>query len=164
MKKPDSSTKGELDDLDHKILKFLQEDSRMPFTNIAKKLNVPDTTVHFRVRKLKEIGVIKKFSIIVPPESIGLNVIAWVTLKVGGHIVEDISVKRLHELTNYLSKLDSVKFVANTSDNNICALILATTEGEMDEILSELNHNPDIGELSVSKITKIVKGEGFTSL
>jgi Lrp/AsnC family transcriptional regulator for asnA, asnC and gidA len=164
MKKQDSSLKGELDELDHKILEFLQEDSRMPFTNIAKKLNVPDTTVHFRVKKLREIGVIKKFSIIVPPESLGLDVIAWITLRVGGHIVEDISVKRLHELTDYLSKIDSVKFVANTSENNICAIILVENEAKLDQILSELKHNPDIGELSVSKITKIVKGEGFTSL
>ncbi|MFX0138403.1 MAG: Lrp/AsnC family transcriptional regulator [Candidatus Hodarchaeota archaeon] len=164
MKKQDSSTKGELDKLDHKILKFLQDDSRMPFTNIAKKLNVPDTTVHFRVRKLKEMGVIKKFSIVIPPETLGFRTIAWITLKVGGHIVEDISIKRLNELTEYLSKMNNVKFLANTSDNNICVLILTKNEAEMDQIITELNHNPDIGELSVSRITKIVKGEGFTSI
>ena len=162
--KKQEPVKTELDDLDRKILKFLHNDSRMPFTNIAKKLNVPDTTVHFRVKKLKELGVIKKFSIVVPPESLGLNIVALINLKVGGHIVEDISVKRLHELTEYLSKMESVKFVANTTENNIFALILAENEAEMDNIISELNHNPDIGELSVSKITKIVKGEGFTSL
>ena len=164
MTKQDNSTKSDLDQLDRKILNFLQEDSRIPFTNIAKKLKVPDTTVHFRVRKLKELGIIKKFSIIIPPAALGFRVIAWITLKVGGHIVEDISIKRLHELTKYLSAMNSVKFVANTSENNICALILAKNEAEMDQVLSELNHNPDIGELSVSKITKIVKGEGFTSL
>ncbi|MHA1298559.1 MAG: Lrp/AsnC family transcriptional regulator [Candidatus Helarchaeota archaeon] len=164
MKKQDSSTKGELDELDHKILKFLQEDSRMPFTNIAKKLNVPDTTVHFRVRKLKDTGVIKKFSIIVLPESLGFNIITWVNLKISSHIIEDISIKRLHELTKYLSEMENVKFVANTEDNNICALILAKNEAEMEKIIEELNHNPDIGELLVSKITKIIKGEGFTSL
>ncbi len=164
MKKQDSSTKGDIDELDHKILEFLQDDSRMPFTNIAKKLNVPDTTVHFRVRKLKEMGIIKKFSIVIPPETLGFRVIAWFTLKVGGHIVEDISIKRLNELTEYLSKMNNVKFVANTSDNNICILVLTKNEAEMDQIINELNHNPDVGELSVSKITKIIKGEGFTSL
>ncbi|NVM05335.1 MAG: AsnC family transcriptional regulator [Candidatus Helarchaeota archaeon] len=164
MKKQDSSTKGELDELDNKILEFLQDDSRMPFTNIAKKLNVPDTTVHFRVRKLRELGIIKKFSIIIPPETLGFHIIAWITLKVGGHIVEDISIKRLNELTEYLSKMKNVKFLANTSDNNICALILTRNEAELDQIITELNHNPDIGELSVSRINKIVKGEGFTSL
>ena len=162
--KKQESVKSDLDDLDRKILTFLQDDSRMPFTNIAKKLNVPDTTVHFRVKKLKELGVIKKFSIIVPPESLGLNIIALLNLRVGGHIVEDISVKRLHELTEHISNLESVKFVANTTENNIFALILAKNEAEMDEIISDLKHNPDIGELIVSKITKIVKGEGFTSL
>ena len=164
MKKQDSIVKGDLDELDLQILKFLNEDSRIPFTNIAKKLKVPDTTVHFRVKKLRESGVIKKFSIIVPPEQLGYNVISWVLLKVVGHIVAEISIKRLHEITNYLSKLENVKFIANTSENSICAIILAKEESEMEQILSELDHNPDIGELSVSRITKIIKGEGFTSI
>ncbi|MHA1431884.1 MAG: Lrp/AsnC family transcriptional regulator, partial [Candidatus Freyarchaeota archaeon] len=44
----------EIDDLDRKILALLQENSRVPFTQIAKELDVPDTTVHFRVKKLLE--------------------------------------------------------------------------------------------------------------
>lgn len=164
MKKQDSSVKTDLDDLDHQILEYLRDDSRMPFTNIAKKLKVPDTTVHFRVKKLREMGVIKKFSIVVPPETLGFRIIAWFTLKVSGHIVEDISIKRLNELTEYLSKMNNVKFVANTTENNICALVLTKNQAELDQIIADLNHNPDIGELSVSKIAKIVKGEGFTSI
>ncbi|MHA1378722.1 MAG: Lrp/AsnC family transcriptional regulator [Candidatus Helarchaeota archaeon] len=163
MKKQDSSKKTELSDLDFRILKLLQEDSRMPLTNIAKKIKVPDTSVHFRVRKLRELGVIKKFSIIIPPKILGFNVISWITIKLSGHIVEDISIKRLHELTQYLAEMENVKFVANSTENEICALILARNEAEMDQIISELTHNPDIGELSVSKISKIVKGEGFTN-
>lgn len=166
MKKQDNSTKFELDDLDFQILKFLQEDSRIAFTNIAKKLNIPDTTVHFRVKKLREIGAIKKFTVIVSQLTLGYHIVVFVQIKVSGHIVEDISKKRLDELTEYLSGLENVKFLANTSEpeNTICALILAKDEEEMERILSEFNHNPDIGELSVLKITNIVKGEGFTDL
>ena len=51
----------ELSELDEKILERLSDDSRKAFTKIAKELDVPDTTIHFRVKKLKDSGIIKKF-------------------------------------------------------------------------------------------------------
>ncbi|MFX1563102.1 MAG: Lrp/AsnC family transcriptional regulator, partial [Promethearchaeota archaeon] len=53
-----------LDEKDLRILSMLQEDGRVKYTKIAKTLSktmkqsIPDTTVLFRIRKLKETGVI----------------------------------------------------------------------------------------------------------
>ena len=43
--------KFKLDDTDHKILDMLIENTRTPFTDIAKKLNISAGTVHVRVRE-----------------------------------------------------------------------------------------------------------------
>ena len=40
-----------LDDIDHKILDMLIENTRTPFTDIAKKLVISAGTVHVRVKK-----------------------------------------------------------------------------------------------------------------
>ncbi|MGZ3788721.1 MAG: Lrp/AsnC ligand binding domain-containing protein [Bacteriovorax sp.] len=53
------SDKYELDNLDRKILKILQTDAKVPFSEIAQKLIVSGGTIHQRVAKLEDAGVIK---------------------------------------------------------------------------------------------------------
>ena len=47
--------KFKLDDVDHKILDLLIDNSRIPFTDIAKKLLISAGTVHVRVKKWKSL-------------------------------------------------------------------------------------------------------------
>jgi Lrp/AsnC family transcriptional regulator for asnA, asnC and gidA len=43
----------QLDEIDKKILDFLVENTRMPFTEIAKQMDVSAGTIHVRVKKWK---------------------------------------------------------------------------------------------------------------
>ncbi len=47
-----------LDNIDRKILSFLVENTRMPFTEIAKKMDVSAGTIHVRVKKMEDAGII----------------------------------------------------------------------------------------------------------
>ncbi len=49
----------ELDGLDRKILGILQRDAKVPFSEIAQKLNVSGGTIHQRVSKLEVAGILK---------------------------------------------------------------------------------------------------------
>ena len=51
--------KFKLDDTDHDILEMLIENTRTPFTDIAKKLNISAGTVHVRVKKMEEANIIQ---------------------------------------------------------------------------------------------------------
>ena len=56
--------KFKLDDTDHSILDMLIENTRTPFTDIAKRLKISAGTVHVRVKKMEEAGIITgKFNI-----------------------------------------------------------------------------------------------------
>ncbi len=55
-----------MDDIDRLILQALQEDGRTPFTQIAKKAGVSETTVRSRYRNLVEDGVVRTVSIVDP--------------------------------------------------------------------------------------------------
>lgn len=68
----------ELDTQDRKILSILKEDSRTPYADIGKKVHLSAPAVHARVRKLENIGVIKKHSIEIAPDKLGANVCAFV--------------------------------------------------------------------------------------
>lgn len=48
-----------LDEVDSKILSILSKDAQMPYTEVAKKSGISSGTVHMRMKKMKEMGVIK---------------------------------------------------------------------------------------------------------
>ena len=50
---------SKLDEVDHQILDILIDNTRIPFTDIAKKLLISAGTVHVRVKKMEEAGLIK---------------------------------------------------------------------------------------------------------
>ena len=71
-----------LDATDNKIISALKENSKQPYRMIAKKLLMPITTVHHRIRKLEKGGVIKKYTIQLNNKIIGNDVCAYLLLKV----------------------------------------------------------------------------------
>ncbi|ASJ06167.1 Lrp/AsnC family transcriptional regulator [Thermococcus pacificus] len=52
-----------LDAADMRLLKELKENSRENIASLSKKLGIPRTTVHYRIKKLVEDGVIEKFTV-----------------------------------------------------------------------------------------------------
>ncbi|MBU1622929.1 MAG: Lrp/AsnC family transcriptional regulator [Nanoarchaeota archaeon] len=62
-----------LDLLGRKILTELDQDSRQPFSQIAKKVRASRTVVEYRVKKLIESGIIVSLSAFVDPAKFGLT-------------------------------------------------------------------------------------------
>jgi len=71
-------TKFRLDETDHQILDMLIDNTRIPFTDIAKKLLISAGTVHVRVKKMEEGGIIKGSSLTLDYEKLGYSFIAYV--------------------------------------------------------------------------------------
>jgi len=55
----------ELDETDYKILEILRRDARTPFTDVGRDLGISDATVHVRVKKMIDEGIIKRYTIVV---------------------------------------------------------------------------------------------------
>jgi len=72
--------KFKLDEVDHQILDMLIENARTPFTDIAKKLLVSAGTIHVRVKKMEEEGVIKGSTLTVDYDKMNYSFIAYVGL------------------------------------------------------------------------------------
>jgi Lrp/AsnC family transcriptional regulator, regulator for asnA, asnC and gidA len=71
----------ELDDKDEAILHSLESDSRKGTQAIADSLAMPRVTVHDRIRRLKEKGVIKRFTIQREPRAVGLDLRAFLFVR-----------------------------------------------------------------------------------
>ncbi len=52
-----------LDKIDLRLLEELKKNARENIAALSKKLGIPRTTVHYRIKKLVEEGVIEKFTI-----------------------------------------------------------------------------------------------------
>lgn len=119
-----------IDDLDAKILRLLEADGSISFTDIARKLRLNESTVRKRVLSLKEKGVIKKFSVIVDPAKIGLGTVAVVGI--------DAAPDKLLEIAEKLTEIPETKYVAtSTGDHMIMTEIWAKDGKELSQILSE---------------------------
>ena len=70
--------KFKLDETDHKILGMLIDNTRTPFTDIAKKLLISAGTVHVRVKKMEEAGIIIGSSLSLDYKKLGYSFIAYV--------------------------------------------------------------------------------------
>jgi DNA-binding Lrp family transcriptional regulator len=70
-----------IDEKDLLILEQLANDSRMPTKHIAETLDIPRVTVHTRIEKLKQEGVIKQFTIIADYAKLGLPVTAFIFIE-----------------------------------------------------------------------------------
>lgn len=71
----------ELDQLDREIIRLLQYDGRMPFTQIAEKVGVSEGTVRRRVTQLTESGIMQIVGI-VEPQFLGWGAAAMVGVSV----------------------------------------------------------------------------------
>jgi Lrp/AsnC family transcriptional regulator, regulator for asnA, asnC and gidA len=70
--------KFKLDETDHQILDMLIENTRTPFTDIAKKLQISAGTVHVRVKKMEEAEIIIGSSLTLDYKKLGYSFIAYV--------------------------------------------------------------------------------------
>ena len=85
----------ELDHLDKQILNLLIKDAREPFTEIAKKLNVSGGTVHFRVKKLEEAGVINGSNLNISPEKLGYDIVAYLGINMKNSQLDKAGIEAL---------------------------------------------------------------------
>lgn len=70
-----------IDDVDRKILSFLVSNARMPFLEIARECGISGAAVHQRVKKMENEGIISGSRMHVKPSAIGLDVCAYISVK-----------------------------------------------------------------------------------
>ncbi|MFK7827691.1 MAG: winged helix-turn-helix transcriptional regulator [Oligoflexales bacterium] len=64
----------QIDETDCLILSYLQKNARLPYTEIAKKISVSSGTIHQRINKMTEAGLIKGSQITLDYNALGYDV------------------------------------------------------------------------------------------
>ncbi len=149
----------QLDDLDRAIIRLLKEDARLTIAEISDRLNKPESTIHFRIKKLQEKGAIERYTIILG-SSLKPKHIAFLVLKVEKPVIEDFLERYLEYITKTLSMLPNVLMVAKSGDDKIVAIVGEDTQERLDRFIEEnIKSIPTLKEVLVFPIREFKKGE-----
>ncbi len=85
-----------VDKIDLMIIRSLSKDARKPFNEIAKELEVSDTTVRKRIKRLLQEGIIKQFNVLLDFHKIGRIIKAFIGIRIIPQKLNDV-VKKLEE-------------------------------------------------------------------
>lgn len=119
---------SEIDPSDLKIIRELEKDGRISFTDLAKKLKMNESTVRKRVLALQGKGIIKRFTIDLDQAKIGLKTIAMVGI--------DVEPTELLNAVQKLCEIPEIRSVAtSTGDHMIMSEIWASDGRSLTEIL-----------------------------
>jgi Lrp/AsnC family transcriptional regulator, leucine-responsive regulatory protein len=71
-----------LDHLDFQILEHLSLNARVTWTELSAKLNLSAPAITERVRKLEERGVIRGYTVLLEPELLGCELLAFIAVQI----------------------------------------------------------------------------------
>ncbi len=140
----------ELDKKDKKILNILQDKGRIPYHELADKLEMSQSAVYERVKKLQESGVIKKITPLLDKKEIGDYRTALVRIKTKTGNIEEIAKK--------LTKIENIQEVYSTSGRyDILIKIVAKDMESLNEFITKKLSKFEIRETTYFVIMKTYK-------
>ncbi|MEL9909137.1 MAG: Lrp/AsnC family transcriptional regulator [Desulfurococcus sp.] len=139
-----------IDDIDKKILNILQEDSRQSLKSIAEKLGRPVSTIHERIRRLLEKGVLRKYTVLIDYEKLGYTVKALVLMNVDG--------KHIIDVERYISQHPNVLTVYDiTGEFDVAVIAVFKEIRELDSFIKWVLQNPYVKQTRTSIVFRTIK-------
>ncbi|MDA8706814.1 Lrp/AsnC ligand binding domain-containing protein [Cyclobacteriaceae bacterium] len=138
----------EIDNVDLKILNILMEDAKIPYTEVAKRVFVSGGTVHVRMKKLEEMGIVTGTTLKMDYSKLGFDVTCFMGIYLLKSSLYDSVVKNLKEIP------EIVKVHYTTGDYNIFIKIHC----------KDTRHLKDVLHDKIQKVEGIERTETFISL
>ncbi|GKX52292.1 transcriptional regulator AsnC [Budvicia aquatica] len=91
----------QIDNLDRSILNELMKNARTPYAELAKNFNVSPGTIHVRVEKMKQAGIILGTQVEISPKQLGYDVCCFI----------GIILKSAKDYPSALAKLENLEEV-----------------------------------------------------
>ena len=130
-----------MDEKDEKILKLLKENSKLTTKQIAKKILMPITTIHVRIKKLEKVGVIKKYTLEFDHKKLDKNVSAYILITVDYKSLKEIKMSQ-HELVRKLKQYEFVEEAAMvTGGTDIIIKVRVKDVDELDDFVTKKLRN-----------------------
>lgn len=153
-----------LDDLDKRIIIELNENSRLSYEKISKRLNVDVGTVRYRIRALLRGGIIRKFTILLTKPPTKQNIAFMVNYELSPGIMRryNEACKYYNEIDKNMPLINKFQYIALTLGSNLLYGIgCFDSEEKVAEELVKAHkeiYRVDKMSLKYAKITEVIKG------
>jgi Lrp/AsnC family transcriptional regulator, regulator for asnA, asnC and gidA len=139
---------SDIDNTDLRILSLLIENAALPYTEIGKRVFVSGGTVHVRMKKLEQMGIVKGSQLVIDPTKLGWDISAFLGIY--------LDKSSLYE--QVATELEGIPEVVNihytTGIYSIFLKIVCRDTGHLREILHD----------KIQKVNGIQRTETFISL
>lgn len=136
------------DDLDKQILELLIQDAKTPYTDIAKRLVVSPGTIHVRMKKLEQLGVVKKATLLLDESRLGYDLTVFIGIYLKSSDMYESVIKDLKKIP------EVVEAYYTTGEYSIFVKLLCKNTKHMYDVLT---HN-------IQKIKGIQRTESLICL
>ena len=146
----------QLDAIDIKILQLLQQDASLSHKELAARLNKTVTPIHVRVRRLREEGYIKKYTIIVDPKKVGKGLIAYTQVQIKEHTQQALLAfqKDVVKLTEVMEC-----YHMNGSFDFLLRIAIRDMDEYNEVLMKKLSKLPDVGMMTTYFVMSEAKYE-----
>lgn len=153
--------KAELDQIDWKILRELQDDGRITNIELSRRVGISAPPCLRRVRRLEQAGIIKGYRAILNGPSLGMDVVAFCL--VGLHHQADSELKAFAERTRGWRIVRDAWMVSGESDFMLHCVApdLATFQTF---VIEELTSSPNVDTVRTALTIRPVKSEGLVDI
>ncbi|MPR31969.1 Lrp/AsnC ligand binding domain-containing protein [Salmonirosea aquatica] len=139
---------SEIDNTDLKILSLLMQNAGLPYTEIGKRVFVSGGTVHVRMKKMEQMGIVKGSQLLIDPAKLGWDISAFLGVYLDkSSLYEEVA-----------ADLETIPEVVNihytTGIYSIFAKIVCRDTGHLREVLHD----------KIQKVKGIQRTETFISL
>lgn len=126
-----------LDELDLQILELLIKDCRTPYLEIARICHVSGGTIHVRMKKMEDLGIIRGSRIVLNLPKLGYDVCCFV----------GIYVDKTSSFANVFDEMSKIKEVIElhltTGDYSMFAKIVCSNISDLQDVLLNKINNID---------------------
>lgn len=146
-----------LDEIDKQILRILQDNARTSYREIQEQLGISIGTIHNRIAKLKENGIIEGYTIRLNNVKLGYKLTFLIRINVDGKYTE--------EILNEIAQIPEVCSIFHTTGDQSAALICRFKESEdVHKFIRELNQKEYITRTNSNMILKEYKNTSFIEI
>lgn len=144
----DKAEQHKLDKLDYQILSILVEDAKIPYTKIGEMLFVSSGTIHVRIKKLEQMGIVRGQQLIIDPVKLGYDISAFI-----GIYLQQSSM--YEEVVEQLKNIPEIVGLNYTTGNYSIFLKI---------VCRDTNHLKDLLHDKIQNVRGIQRTETFISL
>lgn len=142
------AAKLDFDKLDYQIINEMMETAEVSYADLGKKLFVSGGTIHVRIKKLQESGIVKGTRLNVDLKAMGYDVIAFIGIYLEKSSLYDVVVNELKKIP------EIVRLNYTTGNYSMFAEIVCKDIGQLRMVLHD----------ELQKIKGIERTETFISL